>query len=231
MNDSTSSVVLVTGAAGALGSALVRRLLAANSDCIALDKNRRALEKLHDELAQAGRAPLCVPLDLAGAGPDHYTELAESLSAEFGRLDGILHAAAEFKGLRPVEHLPPDEWMQELQAGLTGPMLLTRALLPLLRSTEDSRVLFVVDDPDARAAAYWAGYGVAQSGTRALAAMLAAECRKTGPAVGSFDPGAFYSALRSRVWPAEDPASLPTADAAAGKVLEAFSNLELLDAD
>lgn len=231
MNDSNSSAVLVTGAAGGLGSALVRRLLADGNDCIALDRDRRALEKLHDRLAAEGPAPLCVPLDLAGAGPDHYAELAESLASEFGRLDGIIHAAAEFKGLRPIEHLPPDEWMQELQAGLTGPMLLTRALLPLLRGTEGSRVLFVVDDPDARARAYWAGYGVAQSGVRALAAMLAAECRKTGPAVDIVDPGAFYSALRSRVWPAEDPSSLPTADAAAEAVLETFSKIELPAAD
>jgi len=231
MNDDTTRAVLVTGAAGALGTALVRRLIAAGTDCIALDKNRRKLEKLHDELAADGRAPLCVPLDLAGAGPDHYAELADSLTGEFGRLDGMIHAAAEFKGLRPVEHLPPDEWMQELQAGLTGPMLLTRALLPLLRGTEDSRVLFVVDDPDARACAYWAGYGVVQSGVRALASTLAAECRKTGPAVDIFDPGAFYSPLRSRVWPAEDPSSLPTADAAAEAVLEAFAKVERPGAD
>lgn len=225
MNEELSRVVLVTGAAGALGSALVRRLLSDGIDCVAVDRNRRGLERMHDALAAEGRAPLVVPMDLAGAGPDHYRELAESLDGEFGRLDGVIHAAAEFKGLRPIEHLPPDEWMQELQAGVTGPMLLTQALLPLLRGTAGSRVLFVVDDPDARASAYWAGYGVAQSAVRALASMLAAECRTTGPKVATCDPGAFYSPLRSRVWPAEDPASLPAADSAAEQVLANFDAL------
>ena len=77
----------------------------------------------------------------------------------------------------------------------------------------------VIDDPEARAAAYWAGYGVAQSAVRALAAMLAAECRAHGPSVTTVDPGKFYSALRSRVWPAENPGELPTAEAAAETVL------------
>ncbi|NKI36032.1 SDR family NAD(P)-dependent oxidoreductase [Wenzhouxiangella sp. XN79A] len=222
MNEDVSRVVLVTGAAGALGSALVRRVLADGADCIALDRDRRGLERLHDGLAAEGRAPLVVPLDLAGAGPDHYVELAESLHAEFGHVDAVIHAAAEFKGLRTIENLPPDEWMQELQAGVTGPMLLTRALLPLLRKSPDGRVVFVIDDPEARAAAYWAGYGVAQSAVRALAAMLGAECRKHGPAVTTVDPGPFYSGLRSRVWPAEDPRKLPTAEAAADIVLAAL---------
>jgi NAD(P)-dependent dehydrogenase (short-subunit alcohol dehydrogenase family) len=223
MNEDASRVVLVTGAAGALGSALVRRILAQGGDCIALDRDRRGLEKLHDGLAAEGRAPLVVPLDLAGAGPDHYDELAESLQAEFGRVDAVIHAAAESKGLRTIENLPPDEWMQELQAGVTGPMLLTRALLPLLRASSDGRVVFVIDDPQARMKAYWAGYGVAQSAVNALAQMLAAECQKHGPSVVTVDPGPFYSELRARVWPAENPADLPTAESAAETVLAALN--------
>lgn len=212
-------VVLVTGAAGQLGRALVTRLTREGYDCVALDRNRRGLEQLHDTLEPA---PLIVPLDLAGSGPEVFTELAASLADTFGRLDGIIHAAADFKSLRPVEHVPPDEWMAVLQAGLTGPFLLTRALLPLLRDTPDSRVVWVTDDPEQRAGAYWGAYGVTQAGITALAGILAAECRTAGPRVSTIDPGPFYSPLRSRAWPAEEPDSLPTADDAAARVLNSF---------
>lgn len=210
--------VLVTGAAGALGSALVEQLMQAGWDCIAVDRNRRGLEQLHDRLAAEGDAPLVVPLDLAGAGPQHVDELAASLEDQFGRLDALVHAAADFKALTPLEHHPAEDWMKTLQAGLTGPFLLSQALLPLMRRTAGSRMIWVADDPAARSKAYWGAYGVAQSGRAALARIMAAECRRDGPEVIEMDPGPFYSPLRSKAWPAENPEDLPTASQAAEKV-------------
>ncbi|MDT8449511.1 MAG: SDR family NAD(P)-dependent oxidoreductase [Wenzhouxiangellaceae bacterium] len=223
MTQSERRVALVTGAAGALGHALVARLMQAGPDCIALDRNRRGLEKMHDEFVASvamDGAPLIVPLDLAGAGPEQFAELAETLDAQFGRLDLLIHAAAEFRALAPLEHQPADEWMQVLQTGLTGPFLLSQALLPLMRRTPGSRMVWVADDPEGKCKAYWGAYGVAQAGRDALAAILAAECRRDGPEVTLVDPGPFHSPLRSRAWPAENPAGLATADEAAATVLE-----------
>lgn len=223
MTEAKRKVALVTGAAGALGSALVEQLMASGWDCIGLDRNRRGLEQLHDRLASVGTAPLVVPLDLAGAGPQHVDELCSSLARQFVGLDALVHAAAEFKALTPLEHHPADEWMKTLQAGLTGPFLLSQALLPLMRRTAGSRMVWVADDPEGRQKAYWGAYGVTQPGRSALARILAAECRRDGPEVVEIDPGPFYSPLRSRAWPAENPEDLPTAAEAAEKVMVALA--------
>ncbi|MDT8409902.1 MAG: SDR family NAD(P)-dependent oxidoreductase [Wenzhouxiangellaceae bacterium] len=229
MAESEKKVALITGAAGALGAALVEQLMAGGWDCIALDSNRRALERLHDRIAaaaaqdpsrSAAQAPLVVPLDLAGAGPQHFDELAEALDQQFGRLDLLVHAAAEFKSLRPIEHYPADEWMQILQTGLTGPFLLSQALLPMMRGTAGSRMIWISDDPQGRQKAYWGAYGVAQGGRLALASILRAECRSDGPVVETIDPGPFHSPLRSLAWPIENPAELPSAGDAARTVLQ-----------
>jgi len=222
MNETNQRVALVTGAAGALGRALVEALMARGIDAVGLDRDRRGLERLHDRMATAGGAPLVVPLDLAGAGPQHFDELADDLGRRFGRLDLLIHAAAEFRALTPIEHHDPEDWMKVLQAGLTGPYLLTRALLPLLRATPASRMLWIVDDPDIRRCAYRGAYGVSQSGRSTLAAILAAECEKTGPNVAVFDPGPFHSPLRARAWPVENPLDLPSAESAARGVLDAL---------
>jgi len=212
---------LITGAAGALGGALVEQLLSEHWDVIALDRDRRALERLHDRLAASGPAPLIVPLDLAGCGPQQFEELADALKAQFEALDLLVHAAAEFKSLRPLAHHPADEWMQVLQAGLTGPFLLSQAMLPMMQAATGSCMVWVSDDPSGRRRAYWGAYGVSQSGREALAEILAAECRADGPRIVTVDPGAFYSPLRARAWPAENPNELPTAGQAAEKVLAA----------
>jgi len=221
-NDSAPRVALITGAAGALGEALIQGLLARGLDCVAVDRNRRALERLHDRIEASGdygRPPLVVPLDLAGAGPQHFAELAGALEQQFGRLDLLIHAAADFKALTPLEHHDPEDWMKVLQAGLTGPFLLSQALLPLLRATPDSRMIWISDDPAGKRKAYWGAYGVAQAGREALAAILAAERGDEPPTAEVIDPGPFHSPLRARAWPAEHPDSQPSAAQAAEGVL------------
>ncbi len=212
-------VLLITGAAGALGRALVRKALTEGRDCIALDRDRRGLERFHDEMIADGlSAPALYPLDLAGAGMDDYQALAGVLEEQFGRLDGLIHAAADFKSLRPLEHQPVDEWMKIIQAGLTGPMLLTRSLLPLLRRTPGSCVVFIQDRQCADNPAYWGAYGVAQGGREAMVATLSAELGPRGPRIEAIDPGAFRSSLRAAATPAEDPFSWPPPEQAAERV-------------
>lgn len=223
MAEAERKLALVTGAAGALGSALVQQLMQDGWDCVALDRNRRELEQLHDRLLSAGGAPLVVPLDLAGAGPQHFDQLAASLEDQFGRLDALVHAAADFKALTPLEHHQAGDWMKTLQAGLTGPFLLSQALLPLMRKNRGSRMVWVADDVEGKRKAYWGAYGVAQSGRVALAQIMAAECRRDGPEVVEIDPGPFYSPLRSKAWPSESPHELPAAAEAAEKVMAAVT--------
>ena len=215
MKHDSSPVWLITGAAGTLGSELVGRVLAGGHDCIALDCNERGLNRLHDELAAQGQPPALYPLDLAGAGPDQYTELAEVIETEFGRLDVLVHAAARFKALKPLEHQAGDEWFTTLQVGLTGPQLLTTALLPLLRRSARGVIGWINNGVCLDHPARWAAYGVCQAGRRQMAATLAAELGPRGPRVLDLDPGPFFSPLRSAAGPAETAEELPSAAAAA----------------
>ncbi|MFP4207509.1 MAG: SDR family NAD(P)-dependent oxidoreductase [Wenzhouxiangella sp.] len=213
---------LVTGAAGTLGRALVARILADDGDCIALDRNERALNRLHDDLAAAGRAPALYPLDLAGAGPDHYAELAAVVEQQFGRLDVLIHGAAHFSALRPLEHQPADDWFTTLQVGLTGPQLLTAALMPLLRTGERSTIALVNNGTCLARPARWGAYGICQAGRQQMVATLAAELGPRGPRVLNVDPGPFFSPLRSAAWPTDSADQLPSGEYAAEYVYKSI---------
>ena len=195
-------VVLVSGAHGGLGTAAARACARAGATLVLLGRKVRKLERLHDAIvAEPGaQAPVLYPLDLEGATPDDFAELAQRIDDAYGRLDGLLHCAAEFRGLTPLEHTDPAHFARALHIGVTAPWWLTQACLPVLRKSSDASVVFVVDDPARVSKAYWGGYGVAQHGLSALVGMLHLELG-TGPVrVAGLQPGPMRTALRAKAY-------------------------------
>ena len=193
-------VVLVTGAHGGLGSAASLACARAGATVILLGGKVPKLYRLHVAIAIEGIAPLLYPLDLEGASPDDYAELASRVEAELGRLDGLLHCAAEFRGLTPLEHTDPAAFARAVHVNLTAPWWLTQACLPLLRRAQDASVVFVVDDPARVGQAFWGGYGVAQHGLAALVGTLHAELANSPVRVSGLRPGPMRTALRAKAY-------------------------------
>ncbi|WP_051412677.1 SDR family NAD(P)-dependent oxidoreductase [Pseudoxanthomonas sp. J35] len=193
-------VVLLTGAHGGLGAAAAEACAAAGATLVLLGRKVPKLNRVYDAVAQAGPEPVLYPLDLEGATPDDYAELAGRIHAGLGRLDGLLHCAAEFRGLTPLEHIDPAVFARAIHVNLTAPWWLLQACLPLLRQAADPSVVLAVDDPARVGQAYWGGYGVAQHGLRALVEMLAAEVAGTPVRVAGLQPGPMRTALRGRAY-------------------------------
>ncbi len=213
--------VLLTGAAGSLGSALARRCAAAGIDTVMLDRDRRALEALFDDMVNAGLPePSLFPLDLATAGPEHYEEMTDAIQEQFGGLDALVHCAAHFDGLTPLEHVTPPDWLVNIQVNLNAAWLITVHCLPLLRASPDGRLLFLLEDLDRLEGAYWGPYGISKHALRAMVSQFAAELRKTSVRVLGLNPGPMRSALRSRAYHSEPPDAQPTADGAGRRIVD-----------
>ncbi|MFW5926908.1 MAG: SDR family NAD(P)-dependent oxidoreductase [Wenzhouxiangella sp.] len=227
MSDTTRPVWLITGAAGALGRALTHRAMERGADCIALDRDERGLNALHDGCEEAGKpVPALMPMDLAGATPADYEKLAETVEVSFGRLDVIIHNAMSFKALRPLFHQPPEEWVDIVQTGLTGPFLLTAALMPMVSAARGGAVVFIADRLPLEKPANWAAYGVAEAGRRQMVEMLRAESGGRGTRFLEIDPGPFYSPLRTAAWPSDSPRDLTSAEEAANRVVARIEDLD-----
>lgn len=208
MSKTPNPAWMITGAAGTLGRAMAEAAARQGATLVLLDRDRSGLERVADAIESAtGEPPYLYPLDLAGAGPEDYETLAERTGKVCSQLDLLVHGAADFRELRPLNHTEPEAWLAALQAGLTGPLWLTRALLPILKPGPAGRVVWLVDTR-ARDRALWGAYGLSQSGRQAIAGMLTDELGPRGPNMQCIDPGPFRGPLRARAWPAEDPARL-----------------------
>jgi NAD(P)-dependent dehydrogenase (short-subunit alcohol dehydrogenase family) len=203
-------VVLVTGAYGGLGEAAAKACAAAGATVVLLGRKVPKLSRTYDALKALGREPALYPLDLAGADPADYEAMAATIAREFGGLHGILHCAAEFTGLRPLEATPPEEFVRQLHVNLTAPWLLTQACLPLLRASGDSAVVFVLEDLERVNRAYWGAYGVAKAGTDGLVRLLHDETERSAVRVSALRPGPMRTTIRSRAYVEEAATRVPT---------------------
>lgn len=204
-------VILVTGAGAGIGCAVAAGLARFAARPILLDRSIPMLERASDAIERiSGEAPALYPLDLAGATYTDYETLAATVEKNFGRLDGLLHNAADPGELSPIAHYDPRLWARVIQVNLHAAFMLTQVSIELLRRAEDASVLFTSDTVGRRAKAYWGAYGVSKFAVEGFMQTLAQEwSANPSMRVNSFDPGPVRTALRRLAYPAEHARRLP----------------------
>lgn len=129
--------VIITGAAGGIGSAITRRFLAEGARVCAVDFKKDALDKLAADLGS--------PDELLTAEADISSEescrnLSEQVKKVWGAVDVLINNAGWFP-ITPFEEITYEEWRKVCAVNLDGSFLLTRAVLPLLKSSRAGRVI------------------------------------------------------------------------------------------
>ncbi|QSX80123.1 SDR family NAD(P)-dependent oxidoreductase [Lysobacter solisilvae] len=193
-------VVLVTGAHGGLGAAASVACARAGATVVLLGRKVPRLTRVYDAVVATGREPVMYPLDLEGASADDYAEMAGRIESELGRLDGVLHCAAQFSGLTPLAQTDPAAFARAVHINLTARWWLSQACLPLLSRAPDAALVFAMDDPGRVSGPYWGGYGLAQAAQAAMVTMLQAELAQSSIRVSGLQPGPMRTPLRARAF-------------------------------
>jgi len=203
--------ILITGATGGLGRALALACAGAGATVILSGRNGAKLERVYDEVqAQGGARPAIAALDLATAGAAEYDALAAVVEGEFGRLDGLVHAAGIVGDRTPLEQYDVPTWCRVLHVNLTAPFILTQVLLPCLRKAADASVVFASSGVVRNPRPFWGAYAVAKSGLEAVRELYAEELKGiTNVRVNSVNPGRMRTPMRAAAYPAEDPNTVP----------------------
>lgn len=206
-------VILVTGAAQGLGEMAAKTLAAYGATVILLDRNEKKLSKVYDAIeAAGGPRPAEVPLDLARIGEAEIAQLGVMIGKEFGRLDGILHAANGFTHLSPLTNQTLDEWVEMFRVNVAAPFALTRGLLPLLANAPDAAVLVFGETHALEPKAFWGGYSVTKVGQKNWVEIAADEWENLpNLRINLLIPGPIQSPFRLATHPAEPRESLPPA--------------------
>jgi NAD(P)-dependent dehydrogenase (short-subunit alcohol dehydrogenase family) len=217
--------IMITGASGGFGRALALECARAGASVILAGRNAAKLDRLYDEIEALGAPqPAIAVMDLASATAVDYDRLADTIAREFGKLDGLVHAAALLGDRTPLEQYDVPTWCRVLHVNLTAPFILTQVLLPNLRKAADASIIFVSSGVVKTPRAYWGAYAVSKAGLESVRGMLSQELdSEENIRINSINPGRMRTAMRAAAYPAEDPNTLPSPASVTGPFLYLLS--------
>lgn len=206
-------VILVTGAGDGIGRAVAVAAASHGATLVLLGKTLSKLEQVYDQIEAAGAPQAAIyPMHLEGATPADFAQLASVLQDHFGRLDGLVHNAAYLPYLSRIKDYEAEDWMRVMQVNVNAPFLLSQACYDLLEASTDASVIFTSDSVGVHAKPFWGAYSASKYAIEGLARSWDQELRSTPIRVNLIDPGPTLTALRKRVFPGEDNASLKHPD-------------------
>lgn len=207
-------IILVTGASDGIGRALAVHAAAHGARVILHGRNASKLEKVYDEIEalEGAPRPSIAVMDLAVAGSEAYTSLADSLAEEFGRLDGLVNNASMLGERYSIEQYDAAMWQQVMHVNVTAAFALTQVCLPLLHRSDDASIVFTSSGVGRVGKPFWGAYAVSKFATEGLSQVLASEQEHGAIRVNCINPGPVRTEMRRAAYPAEDRDALKTAE-------------------
>ncbi len=201
-------IALVTGATRGIGRASAVGLADAGAHVIAVGRTQGALEELDDEIKErTGQSATLVPLDLS-KGED-IDQLGGAIHQRWGKLDILVHAAAQLGDVTPVAHIEPKVWDRVVELNFTATYRLIRSLEPLLRQSAAARAIFLTTGVAVTPRAFWGVYAATKAGMENLVGCWADELETTPLRASLLSPGPMRTRMRAQAFPGEDPMTLP----------------------
>ena len=211
-------LALVTGASRGIGAATARALAAAGAHVILVSRAAKDLEKIEQEIFDAGGSATIAPVDLAEA--DGIARLATAINGRWEALDIMVINAAAFPALTPVWQIDPREYNNALTLNVLATQALIAGFDGMLKKSKNARVVGVTSSVGAVPRAYWATYGSSKAAFDVLLDCYGQEVRNISAIrVAIVDPGATRTKMRAKAYPGENPESVKPPEVVADRIV------------
>jgi NAD(P)-dependent dehydrogenase (short-subunit alcohol dehydrogenase family) len=178
MFDFSGQVVMVTGAAGNLGSAVARAFQAAGARLVLVDRAPDRLQGLFPDWVDSPDHYLATSVDLTDAGA------VEAMVAEavkrFGRIDVLVNTAGGFRGGTPVHETTLETWDFMLDLNLRTMLVAGRAVVPHMLQQGRGKVVNVATRAALQGSGNLAPYSASKSAVVRVTESMAAELKNQG---------------------------------------------------
>jgi|HubBroStandDraft_4_1064222.scaffolds.fasta_scaffold128311_1 NAD(P)-dependent dehydrogenase (short-subunit alcohol dehydrogenase family) len=194
----TKRVAIVTGAAGGIGKAMTRALLAAGIQVAGVDRDREPLEALAGSAREQGKGSELLTIQTDLAKDSAAEEITKATRDRFSRIDILVNNAGIGPGAirsdswqRPLKfwEITPDQWRRFVAVHTTAPLTLTKAVVPDMMRQGWGRIVNVTTSLGTMLNAGSPTYGPSKAALEALSAIMAKDLDGTGVTVNVLVPG------------------------------------------
>jgi len=193
--------VVVTGAAGALGRAVVQHFLDQGARLALIEHRADVLASAFPGLDNSQH--LLLEADVTSA--PSMAAAAQRILAAFRQVDALVHIAGGFEMGQPVHGLERAAWDRMMNLNAWSFVAVTQALVPSMIERKAGSVVAVTAKTAARGAAQMAAYIASKSALQRLVEASAAELAPHGIRVNSIAPSVLDTPANRQAMPDANP--------------------------
>jgi NAD(P)-dependent dehydrogenase (short-subunit alcohol dehydrogenase family) len=191
-------VALVTGGGRGVGAAISRRLAAAGASvAVNFRRDDAAAKQTVVDIEDAGGRARAYQASVADS--DACEAMVASVVDDFGYIDILVHNAGVASRGRAVSDTPEDEVVQLLRVHAVGPHVLSRLVLPSMRTRPRGDIVMISSVATRDWTINGAPYNMGKAAMEALAFTLAREERGNGVRVNVVAPSLIDTEMGRRL--------------------------------
>src|SRR5215217_7442822 len=194
-------VAMITGASQGLGRALALAYAKEGASIVINARSEESVRPVAEGAESLGAEVLALAADVSESAD--VERLVDAAVERFGRIDVLVNNAGILGPRVAILDYPEDEWRRVIDANLTGPFLVSKAVVPHM--PEGGSIVNVVSGVSVEGRAGWGAYSVSKFGVEGLTQILAAELEERGIRANAVDPGGMRTEMRAAAYPEEDP--------------------------
>jgi NAD(P)-dependent dehydrogenase (short-subunit alcohol dehydrogenase family) len=182
-------IIVVTGANRGIGFEIVRMLAKQGHEVVLTARDAQKGKEAQEKLAAQALKVHFIQLDVTNE--NDINRLKEYVEENFQRLDVLINNAGILVGNENSLNVSKQSVLSHLETNFLGPFLLSQRLIPVLRKSDEGRIINFSTSM-ARLSAPGPGtaaYRFSKVAVNGLTAMMAADLSDTNIKINSMDPG------------------------------------------
>jgi NAD(P)-dependent dehydrogenase (short-subunit alcohol dehydrogenase family) len=200
--DYSNRVVVITGAAGNLGSAVARAFKSAGAKLSLVDRAPGRLEEVFPDLAGSPDCLFPPPTDITD--PAAVEAIIESTQRHFERIDILVNVAGGFRAGRPLHKTPLSDWDLMIDLNARSVFITCQAVIPHMLTQGYGRIINIASRAALSGEAFQSAYSASKAAVVRLTESMAAELKEAGINVNCIMPGIIDTPQNRAAMPSAD---------------------------
>lgn len=194
-------IVLITGATGGLGPAVVETFLKAEATVLISYHSEKGYKRLRD---QSENSSLLTAIQANLTQEADVKRLFDKIRDQHGRLDALCHIAGGFWMGGDISETPPEQWSEMMNMNLYSAFLCTREAFAIMKKQNQGHIITFSARAGLDLPAGMGAYAISKAGVRALTEVLAKEGKEYNIRVNTILPSTIDTEANRQSMPKAD---------------------------